>query len=142
MTSRSFPLFTSLLLASVIACGGSQPQPTPTPLPASPTEPPATAVPTKPGPTQTPAGIVFNFKPDRKPAKIFLAGNFNNWNPSDPKFLLRYDGPSDIWSITVKLVPGTYQYKFVADGQWTKDPFAPGSAPDGYGGQNGQFDVK
>jgi hypothetical protein len=47
-----------------------------------------------------------------------------------------------MWSITVKLVPGTYQYKFVADGQWTKDPFAPGSAPDGYGGQNGQFDVK
>jgi hypothetical protein len=163
MTSRSLSLSASLLLAAVVACGGAQPnQPAPmAPVtPAEPTAPAAPAVaatdpaapatapaatparPTTRGPNLTADGVVFNFKPDGKPAKIFLAGNFNSWNPSDPKFLLKNDGPSGMWSITVKLAPGTYQYKFVADGQWIKDPSAPGSAPDGFGGQNGQFDVK
>lgn len=159
MTSRSFHASASLLLATVIACGGAQPnQPAqPAAPPAEPAAPavatadsaaPATATtaaparPTMRGPNLTPAGVVFNFKPEGKPAKIFLAGTFNNWNPSDPNYLLKNDGPNGMWSITVKLAPGTYQYKFVADGQWIKDPSAPGSAPDGYGGQNGQFDVK
>jgi hypothetical protein len=158
MTSRSFPLSASLLLAAVIACGGAQPnQPAPPMAPAEPTAPAepmvaatdsaaatadAPARPTMRGPNLTPAGVVFNFKPEGKPAKIFLAGNFNSWNPSDAKYLLKNDGPDGMWSITVKLAPGTYQYKFVADGKWIKDPSAPGSAPDGFGGQNGQFDVR
>ena len=158
MTSSSLPLSASLLLTAVLACGGAQPnQPAPM-SPAEPTAPaepvaatpdsaaPAAAAPARPttrGPNLTPDGVVFNFKPDGKPAKIFLAGNFNSWNPSDPKYLLKDDGPPNgLWSITVKLPPGTYQYKFVADGKWIKDPSAPGSAPDGFGGQNGQFDVK
>jgi len=102
----------------------------------------APAQPTKPGPNVTPAGVVFNFKPDGNPSKIFLAGSFNDWNPANPKYLLKNDGPNGMWTITVKLMPGSYQYKFVADGQWIKDPNSPGSAPDGFGAQNGQFDVK
>jgi hypothetical protein len=96
-----------------------------------------------PGPNVTPDGVVFNYKA-ASPAKrkIYLAGNFNSWNPSDDKFLMKDDDNDATYSITVKLAPGTYQYKYVIDGAWTKDPFAPGSAPDGFGGQNGQFDVK
>jgi AMP-activated protein kinase-like protein len=156
---RSFHTSASLLLATVIACGGAQPsqpaQPAAPPAepaapaaapadPASPA-PAAAAAPARPtarGPNLTPAGVVFNFKPEGKPAKIFLAGTFNNWNPSDAGYLMKNDDPSGMWTITVKLAPGTYQYKFVADGKWIKDPSAPGSAPDGFGGQNGQFDVK
>lgn len=157
MTSRMFPAFTSFIVATLIACGGAQPSQTTTP-PANATDPtaaapaatdsaaPATAgapaQAAKPGPNLTPAGVVFNFKPDGNPSKIFLAGSFNDWNPANPKYLLKNDGPNGMWTITVKLVPGTYQYKFVADGQWIKDPNSPGSAPDGYGAQNGQFDVK
>ena len=161
MISRSSPVTGSLLLAALIACGGAQPsQPTSPATPAEPAAPaapptsaapaapaePATAAapakPTKRGPNFTPDGVVFNFKPEGKPAKIFLAGNFNSWNPSDPKFLLTQAGTDGLWTITVKLSPGSYQYKFVADGKWIKDPSSPGSAPDGFGGQNGQFDVK
>ena len=48
-----------------------------------------------------------------------------------------------MWSVTIKLSPGTYQYKFVVDGTtWIKDPYAPSEAPDGFGGRNGQFDVQ
>jgi len=157
MTSTSFHISASLLLATAIACGGAQQnQPAAPAAPPAEPAPPAVATadsaapapaaaparPTTRGPNLTPAGVVFNFKPEGKPAKIFLAGTFNNWNPSDASYLMKNDGPNGMWSITVKLAPGTYQYKFVADGQWIKDPSSPGSAPDGFGGQNGQFDVK
>jgi len=86
---------------------------------------------------------VFNFKPDGggKGKKIFLAGNFNDWKPDNPQYLMTADA-GGAYTITVKLPPGTYQYKFVADGQWIKDPYSPGDAPDGFGGRNGKLDVK
>jgi 1,4-alpha-glucan branching enzyme len=55
---------------------------------------------------------------------------------------MKDDDGDGTYSITVKLTPGSYQYKFVIDGQWTKDPYSPGDAPDGFGGRNGKFDVK
>lgn len=159
MTSRAIPLFAPLLAAAFAACGGpqqSQPAPpAPSTLPAAPaatdSAAPAPATPpaagaharvTTRGPNLTPDGVVFNFKPEGAPKQVFLAGNFNDWKPSDPKFLMKNDGGDGMWSITIKLAPGTYQYKYVADGQWTQDPFASGSAPDGFGGRNSQFDVK
>ena len=163
MNSRSPPLFASLLLAVLAACGGSQQAPAtgpagasstepapsprapgPGPEPSSPTPVPAAkpAMPATPGPNLTPDGVVFNYKPESKSKQIFLAGNFNNWNPADPKYLMKDDDGDGTWSITVKLPPGTYQYKYVIDGTWTKDPYSPGAAPDGFGGQNGKFDVK
>jgi hypothetical protein len=160
MTSTPPRLFAPLLAIALAACGPSaQPaQPTTPTAPAAPTasaEPtaaaPATAataaataaaVPMQPGPNLTPNGVVFVFKPDGfKGKKIFLAGNFNDWNPADPKYLMTDDG-SGTFTITVKLFPGTYQYKYVADGTWIKDPSSPSDAPDGFGGRNGKFDVK
>jgi 1,4-alpha-glucan branching enzyme len=102
---------------------------------------PAAAV-TRPGPNPTADGVVFHVKPDGKPAKIFLAGNFNDWKPADPKLLMSDPDGDGTWSITLKLPPGTYQYKYVVDGKWIQDEACPGSAPDGYGGRNSQFDVR
>jgi hypothetical protein len=101
-------------------------------------EPSATAL----GPQITPAGVVrFNFQPQGRVKKIYLAGNFNGWNPSNDDYLLADEDGDGIYSITINLEPGTYQYKFVIDSRWTKDPNAPGSHPDGFGGQNGKFEV-
>jgi hypothetical protein len=153
-----------LLLASLVlafaACGGAHPPPGasatsgPT-APWAPTPPKATsagpdgaapagkpAQPTTLGPNLTPDGVVFNYKPDGRPSKLFLAGSFNDWNPANEKYLMTDDDGDGTWSITVKLPPGTYQYKFVIDGNWTKDPSSPSDAPDGFGGRNGKFDVK
>jgi hypothetical protein len=103
---------------------------------------PATKRPRARGPNLTPDGVVFVFKPETiGKKKIFLSGTFNNWNPADPRFLMTEES-NGTWSITVKLAPGTYQYKFVADGQWIKDPYSPSDAPDGFDGRNGKFDVK
>jgi hypothetical protein len=158
MTSPSKLLFALLVLALAACAGSSRPagaSPTggPTapwaPTPAKGTsEADSAAIAAKvtqmttPGPNLTPDGVLFNYKPDGKPSKLFLAGNFNNWNPANEKYLLEDDNGDGIWSITIKLAPGTYQYKFVIDGQWTKDPHSPSDAPDGFGGRNGQFDVK
>jgi hypothetical protein len=162
MTSRSFLCSAALLAASaalgLAACGGSQASPPTAPTTSTATSEPtgaevgtpaadpaaspgAAAKPATPGPNLTPDGVVFNYKPERK-GKIFLAGNFNDWNPANEKYVLTDEDGDGMWSITVKLMPGTYQYKFVIDGQWYKDPHSPSDAPDGFGGRNGKFDVK
>lgn len=165
MSSR--PLLATLFALAVAACGGptsSGPTSTATPTASAEPTPPAAATPaagteagaaapaaggaakrpTAPGPNQTADGVVFNFKPDGggKSKKIYLAGNFNEWKPDNPQYVMTDDG-SGTYTITVKLPPGTYQYKYVIDGTtWIKDPYSPGDAPDGFGGRNGKFDVK
>src|SRR5690348_1069241 len=49
---------------------------------------------------------------------LFVAGNFNNWNPADTNFELinNHDGAS---SIIFSLVQGNYEYKFTR-GNWEK----------------------
>jgi len=150
MKPRMLIVSTPFLALTLRACGGAQQSPPAETAPAAPpaaAAPAAEGAPAKPapttlGPNQTPDGVVFNFKPVLKPNKLFLAGNFNGWKPDDPNFLVKDDDGDGVYSITVKLKPGSYQYKFVADGKWIKDPNSPGSFPDGYGGENGKFDVQ
>ena len=102
---------------------------------------PAAAPKLKLGPNITPDGVLFAFKPPRAFGKIYLAGNFNDWNPSNNDYLMKDDNGDGVFTMLVKLAPGTYQYKYVADGQWMKDPHSPMAHPDGFGGQNGKFEV-
>jgi len=142
-------VFSLLVVASLTACGGAASQQPTGPAPVVVTEPPAAsagapAAPkvTTPGPNVTPDGVVFNYKTEGRDKKIYLAGNFNSWNPSDAQYLMKDDDGDGTWSITVKLAPGEYQYKYVIDGKWTQDPYGPGEAPDGFGGRNSKFEVK
>ena len=51
---------------------------------------------------------------------VYLAGCFNQWSPTGKKMTdKKKDG---VYSATVKLAPGTYEYKFVIDGVWCADP--------------------
>lgn len=140
-------LFLSSVLLAAAACGGANKPTGPAPVVVTDPPPAADGAAAAPkikteGPNVTPEGVVFNFKSEGK-KNIYLAGNFNNWTPSDEKFLLKDDDGDGIWSITVKLAPGTYQYKYVIDGtKWTQDPYGPAEAPDGFGGRNSQFEVK
>jgi hypothetical protein len=103
---------------------------------------PRPAAPPTLGPHPTAAGVVFNFNPHVRYRKVFLSGTFNDWEPRDPAYLLKDEDGDGVWNLTVKLAPGIYQYKFVVDGYWIKDPDSPGWAPDGFGGQNGKLEVK
>lgn len=48
---------------------------------------------------------------------IYLVGNFNNWNPHDPKFALRQINGE--YGITIQLPKGTFEFKFT-EGGWDK----------------------
>lgn len=70
---------------------------------------------------------------------VAVAGDFNGWNPGRTK-LERADG--GMWSATIPLKPGRYQYMFVIDGtQWIADPLATEDTGDGFGAQNAVLDV-
>jgi len=50
-------------------------------------------------------------------ASIYLAGNFNNWNPSDANSILEPQGNGQ-FSITIDPTPGTLEFKFTR-GDWS-----------------------
>lgn len=49
--------------------------------------------------------------------KVTVAGEFNDWNP-DMFPMVKKD--ADRWEAIVNLAPGTYEYKFIVDGNWDK----------------------
>ncbi len=55
-----------------------------------------------------------------KGKSVYVAGEFNKWDPTAKK--MAYKARAGIYSATVKLAPGEYQYKFVIDGTWCADP--------------------
>jgi len=65
---------------------------------------------------------------------VSLSGSFNAW-ASDDLPLVRRDG--GVWSITVPLRVGEYEYQFLVDGtEWVPDPQAHAQIDDGFGGRN------
>ncbi len=82
-------------------------------------------------------GVLFAYlNPEAE--NVRLAGEFNNWNPDDI-FMKKEEG---IWKKKLSLAPGTYQYRFVVDGQWKSDPKNPLKVQDPFGGYNSVFEVK
>jgi len=52
---------------------------------------------------------------------VALVGDFSAWQPIS---LFDHDGDG-VWSVTVALPPGRYEYAFVVDGRWVgQDPLA------------------
>jgi 1,4-alpha-glucan branching enzyme len=65
--------------------------------------------------------------------RVFLAGSFNGWNGSVNPLKKNSKGE---WSITLHLYPGTYEYLFVVDGEWKRDPACKNYHLNRYGGHN------
>ena len=63
--------------------------------------------------------VTFTIHAD-KGKEVYLAGEFNDWNPTAKK--MAYKAKSGIYATSIKLAAGTYQYKFVIDGVWCADP--------------------
>ncbi len=71
---------------------------------------------------------------------VFLAGSFNNWNASGQS-MTDADGDG-VWTATLDLADGVYEYKFVVDGNWITDDKAASFKDDGFGGKNSIVEVK
>ncbi len=95
---------------------------------------PAAAKPTGAAAAPVASGDGATFKFSGAGNTVNLAGDFNNWSTSADALTKQADGS---WSITKKLAPGRYMYKFVVDGSnWKEDPNAKETVDDGFGGKN------
>lgn len=61
---------------------------------------------------------MFTFRSSRNVSHVFLSGSFNNWSTGG----LPMTKNGDLWQVTLPLKPGRYEYKFIADGKWFRDP--------------------
>lgn len=83
----------------------------------------------------------FTFRPAagaKAPDKIVVAGAFNGWSKEAHPLQKQSDGS---FSRTLPLDPGSYLYKFFADGQWLPDPANARQSPDGFGGFNSVLEI-
>jgi 1,4-alpha-glucan branching enzyme len=64
---------------------------------------------------------------------VLLAGSFTNWGENPLPLKKQKSG---VWKVNVRLEPGTYEYKFIVDGNWVNDPECSMRNPNPYGGEN------
>jgi 1,4-alpha-glucan branching enzyme len=65
--------------------------------------------------------------------EVALAGDFTNWDQA-PVTMKKHRG--GVWSATLALQPGSYQYRLLVDGQWQDDPACATHIPNAFGSQN------
>ncbi|HER43902.1 MAG TPA: hypothetical protein ENO08_05530, partial [Candidatus Eisenbacteria bacterium] len=70
--------------------------------------------------------VVFRLE-DSGAAKVFLTGDFNNWNTKMDGMVSR----GGVWELRLYLIPGKYRYMFVVDGELIPDPDNPNRDADG-----------
>lgn len=76
----------------------------------------------------------FSFTPEKEYKFISLFGSFNNWNRENLE-MKDADG-NGTYEITIPIEPGTYEYKFFADGEEIVDQNNPNSISNGMGSYN------
>jgi chromosome partitioning protein len=71
------------------------------------------------GPRQTKEGVLFSYY-DPSARDVQLVGDFSDWEPLQNSMI--QDQGKHIWTGVIPLEAGTYQYKFIVDGEWKIDP--------------------
>ena len=80
--------------------------------------------------------IVVRFR-DAKADDVRIAGDFNGWVPDKGvRSLIESEGETRVWTKILRLSPGTYQYRYVVDGEWRADPENPEVTTNPAGGRN------
>ena len=79
--------------------------------------------------------VTFEMRPAADARTVYLAGDFNDWDPAATPMKRRKDGT---WAATVRLArPRSYAYRFGVYGSpWLSDEHADSQAPAGYGSSN------
>ncbi|MCG8589844.1 MAG: AAA family ATPase [Proteobacteria bacterium] len=86
--------------------------------------------------------VVIRFR-DTGAADVRIAGDFNGWVPDKGvRSLIESEGVTRVWTKVLHLQPGTYQYRYVVDGEWREDPANPESVPGPTGGRNSVLVVR
>jgi len=77
--------------------------------------------------------VTFKFKAPKEAQEVKLCGSFTNWEQGA---IVMKKGKTGEWKAQVSLLPGEYEYKFLADGVWYADPAATRQAFNSFGTQN------
>ena len=78
--------------------------------------------------------VTFVVAPEVEAQSVAVLGDFNDWDADAGAMQQRKDG---FWAKTIRLDPGTYRYRFLADGErWLNDPDADDYEPSGFGEDN------
>jgi len=80
--------------------------------------------------------VVIHFR-DARASDVRIAGDFNGWVPDKGvRSLIESEGETRVWTKILQLPPGTYQYRYVVDGEWREDPENPEIISGSVGGRN------
>ena len=63
--------------------------------------------------------VAFQFRAEPG-SKVYLAGTFNKWDPTSKQLSDR--NGNGVFTTSLMLAPGRYEYKFVVNGVWCVDP--------------------
>ncbi len=81
---------------------------------------------------ETPRKQTFRFKAPTA-TTVSLAGDFTDWQK---RAIPMQKGNDGNWLVTVELLPGKHNYRFIVDGEWRDDPECSLRVPNPYGSQN------
>ncbi|HUV36421.1 MAG TPA: AAA family ATPase [Patescibacteria group bacterium] len=85
------------------------------------------------GPRHVQEGILFMLDAPRA-QNVYLTGEFTNW--SREGFRMHKDEKDSLWKSVLHLEPGEYEYRFIVDGVWIKDPNNADSVLNEFGQEN------
>ncbi len=91
------------------------------------------------GKSEIKQSVTFSFKPEGKTERVNLFGSFNGWNRESHPMTRSIDG---VYTTTISIDPGRYEYKFYVDGEELIDPDNPDKVPNGFGDWNSVLSVK
>jgi len=87
-------------------------------------------------PAESAREVVVRFR-DPTASDVRIAGDFNGWVPDKGvRSLIESEGQVRVWTKILQLPPGTYQYRYVVDGEWREDPENPEIISGTVGGRN------
>lgn len=76
---------------------------------------------------ETPREVVVRYR-DAAAHDVRIAGDFNGWVPDKGvRSLIESEGVTRVWTKILQLPPGTYEYRYVVDGEWRSAPEGDGT---------------
>ncbi len=92
------------------------------------------------GVRRTHEGLLFVQPANGTDHEIYIAGDFNNWQPR--KTPLRRNEDLGVWEAAIPVTkPGRYEYRLVVDGEWMPDPYNQQTRTNPFGEENSVVEV-
>jgi len=85
------------------------------------------------GPRRVEEGILFVLNAPNA-QNVYLTGEFTNWSREGIR--MEKDEKTGLWRAVLHLEPGEYEYRFIVDGVWIKDPNNTDSVLNEFGQEN------